>query len=96
MSNRVLLVDDNELIRKTTREMFESAGYICDEAENGAEALDRVSIFHPDLIVLDLAMPVMNGLEAAPLLRKKLPFTPIILFSLYADSLWNKKRMWRE
>jgi len=90
MPRRVLLVDDNQRVRKTTRDMFESVGYVCSEAENGAEAVEQTSLVHPDLIVLDLAMPVMNGLEAAPLLRQKLPAIPIILFSVHADDLLKK------
>ena len=91
MPKRVLLVDDNQLVRKTTREMFESVGYVCSEAGNGAEAVEQASSVRPDLIVLDLVMPVMNGLEAAPLLRQKLPAIPIILFSIYADALLKKE-----
>jgi CheY-like chemotaxis protein len=79
----VLLVDDHEVVRSALRRSFESAGFICCEAENGAKAVEQAEQLLPDLIVLDLAMPLMNGLQAAPLLRKKLPQTPIIMFTMY-------------
>jgi CheY-like chemotaxis protein len=59
----------------------------CIEAENGKEAIDVAKQNKPDVIVLDLSMPVMNGLQSAPELRKLLPQTPIILFTLYGQSL---------
>jgi CheY-like chemotaxis protein len=83
MGKVVLLVDDHELVRSLLRKSFESAGFVCGEAENGAHAVEQVEQLMPDLIVLDLSMPVMNGLEAAPLLKKKLPGTPIILFTMH-------------
>jgi len=81
----VLLVDDNTLVRRGLRTLFESAGFVCSESQNGAEAIERVKELKPDLIVLDFSMPVMNGLEAAPLLKKILPQTPIIMFSMFAN-----------
>ena len=63
---------------------FLSDGFkTCGEAENGQEAIGVARQISPDLIILDLSMPVMNGLEAAPQLRKLFPKTPIILFTLY-------------
>jgi CheY-like chemotaxis protein len=91
MTKRVLLVDDNQTIRKLLRQVFDSAGYVCVEAENGATAVEQASVVHPDLILLDLSMPIMNGLQAAPLLRQRLPSTPIILFTLYAGSVLEKE-----
>lgn len=81
----VLLVDDNTLVRRGLRTLFESAGFVCCESQNGAEAIERVKELQPDLIVLDFSMPVMNGLEAAPLLKKILPQTPIIMFTMFAN-----------
>jgi two-component system, NarL family, invasion response regulator UvrY len=81
----VLLVDDNAIVRRGLRALFEAAGFTCSEAENGADALQQSEYLTPSLIVLDLSMPVMNGFEAAPLLRKKLPETPIIMFTMFAS-----------
>jgi len=60
---------------------------VCAEAENGEEALKVAQEIHPDIITLDLSMPVMNGMEVAPKLRQMLPKTPIIMFTLYGDGL---------
>jgi two-component system chemotaxis response regulator CheY len=87
MRRRVLIADDSRHIRLAVRELLESAGFdICSEAENGALAVEQAEQLKPDLIVLDLAMPVMNGLQAAPILRKMLPAVPILLFTLYSNS----------
>ncbi len=83
MNPRVLIVDDHAFVRKAVRTSFESAGFSCCEAQNGAEAVAQAVQEKPDLILLDLSMPVMNGLQAAPLLKKKLPQVPIILFTMH-------------
>lgn len=83
----VLVVDDSAAIRKMLATAFLSDGFACIEAENGKEAIDVAKQNKPDVIVLDLSMPVMNGLQSAPELRKVLPQTPIILFTLYGQSL---------
>lgn len=87
---RVLLVDDSEMLRTHLRHMFESDGFVCNESENGAQAVEQAEHFKPHIIVLDFSMPVMNGLEAAPLLKSKLPGTPIIMFTLFADARFLK------
>ena len=79
----VLLVDDNAVVRFSVRRLFESQPEfeISGEAENGSDAVQQAEKLKPNLIILDLIMPVMNGLDAAPLLKKLLPDTPIILFT---------------
>jgi CheY-like chemotaxis protein len=77
-------VDDNPFIRKMVCEAFVSSGFdSCVHAENGAQALVEAERVKPNAIILDLSMPVMNGLEAAPRLRRILPETPIVLYTLY-------------
>jgi CheY-like chemotaxis protein len=84
----ILVVDDHAAIRKKLAAAFLSDGFkTCAEAENGKEAIELAELIRPDVIILDFSMPVMNGLEAAPRLRKVLPNTPIILFTQYEDSL---------
>jgi two-component system, NarL family, nitrate/nitrite response regulator NarL len=60
------------------------------EAENGAQGLELAEQLQPNLIVLDFSMPVMNGLEAAPLFKKKFPETPIIMFTMFANDAFAK------
>ena len=68
--------------------MIESAGFdVCAEVDNGAEAIAKADQLHPDLILLDVYMPNLNGAEAAAILRKRNPDTPIVLFTIYEDSI---------
>jgi DNA-binding NarL/FixJ family response regulator len=79
-------VDDNPFIREMICEAFVSAGFeSCVQAENGARALVEAEKAKPGAIILDLSMPVMNGLEAAPLLRRILLDTPIILYTIHEN-----------
>jgi DNA-binding NarL/FixJ family response regulator len=85
---RVLIVDDNPVIRKAVAAAFLSDGFaVCGEAENGRDAIDLAKKLIPDLIILDLSMPVMNGLQAAPELRKIAPTIPTILFTMFGNEL---------
>ncbi|MGB7438376.1 MAG: response regulator [Candidatus Acidiferrum sp.] len=82
----VVIVDDNAVVRRTVGNAFLEDGFgSFAEAENGAQAIEVVKQCRPDLAILDLSMPVMNGLQAAFVLRKLFPDMPIILFSLYGD-----------
>jgi len=88
MAKTVLIADDNALIRQTLCELFQSQAdfVICEEAENGKEAIDKAWELRPDLIVLDLSMPVMNGLDAARVLKRIMPTVPLIMFSEYSNA----------
>jgi DNA-binding NarL/FixJ family response regulator len=88
MAKAVLVVDDNAAIRRVLCELFQSQAVfeVCGEAENGKEAIEKAQELHPDLIVLDLSMPVMNGLDAARVLKRRMPTVPLILFSEYEDA----------
>jgi CheY-like chemotaxis protein len=84
-------VDDNPFIRKLVCEAFAASGFdSCVHAENGARALVEAERVKPSAIILDLSMPVMNGLEAAPRLRRILPETPIVLYTLYEPATLAK------
>jgi DNA-binding NarL/FixJ family response regulator len=88
MSKCIFIVDDNAVVRRCLRGIFENEGWeICGEAENGHDAIEKAPRLHPDLIILDLSMPVMNGVEAAPRLRKMLPEVPIVMFSIHGGAL---------
>jgi DNA-binding NarL/FixJ family response regulator len=87
MTKSVLIADDHDMIRKALCELFDSQNDfdVCGEAENGKEAVEMAEIFLPDLILLDLSMPVMNGIEAACELKRLMPTVPIIIFSDYGN-----------
>jgi len=69
MKGLVLIVDDHALIRRTLRALFVAEGLQVSEAMDGAEGVRKAQELNPGLIVLDLSMPVMNGLEAARKLK---------------------------
>jgi DNA-binding NarL/FixJ family response regulator len=81
----VLVVDDHEVIRRQLRLLFNSdpAFTVCGEAIHGVDAIQKAQQLCPDLIILDLAMPEMNGLEAASALRHILPDVPIFLLTVH-------------
>jgi DNA-binding NarL/FixJ family response regulator len=82
----VVIIDDNAIVRKTVGHAFLEDGFrFYGEAENGAEGIEVVKELRPDLAIVDLSMPVMNGLQASVVLRKLFPKMPIILFSLYGN-----------
>ena len=83
----VLVVDDSSLIRRLMRVLLTDSGWAVSEATNGAEGILKAQEVHPDVIILDCAMPVMNGLEAARELRRLMPAVPILMFSTYADPM---------
>jgi two-component system chemotaxis response regulator CheY len=91
MSHTILIADDSLFIREALCKFFQQDDFsVCGEAENGKEAVDKALELHPDLILLDLSMPVMNGLEAARILRRMMPEVPVIMYSAYGDSSTEK------
>jgi len=83
----VLLADDNPFILETLAARLRNGGRQVFTATNGQEAVDSGKGSHLDLAILDVSMPVMNGLEAAERLHEMLPRLPIILFTSYADAM---------
>ena len=89
---RILVADDHEVMRLGIRNLLEvrPAWRVCAEASDGKEAVERAIECHPDVIILDIAMPTMNGIEAAGHIAAFYPEIPIILFSLHlSDELIN-------
>jgi DNA-binding NarL/FixJ family response regulator len=64
---------------------------VCGEASNGVEGIEKAVELKPDLVVMDLAMPLLNGLEAATILKTAMPGLPIVLLTLYADQIHGLK-----
>jgi DNA-binding NarL/FixJ family response regulator len=93
MPKRILVADDSPLIRKQIRTILELDPYleVCAEAENGLEAVRKVRECRPDLAVVDFQMPVMNGLEATRPIKKQLPATPILLFTVYSSPEFDRE-----
>lgn len=84
----ILIVDDHPAIRRALRVAFERqpSFTVCGEAEDGFDAIGKAKRLAPDLIVLDLRMPVMDGLEAARELKKLFPQTPLMMLTCYHTS----------
>lgn len=84
----VLIVDDHVAVRKALRSLFDLNGFtVCGEAVNGQDAVEKAQRLHPDLIVLDLSMPVMDGFEAARELANLLPELPLIILTNDAGAI---------
>ena len=86
---KILLVDDSDFERFTIRAAVEGLTNfrVCGEAANGVDAIKMATELKPDLVVMDLAMPLMNGLEASTILKNAIPGVPIVLLTLYADEV---------
>lgn len=82
---RILVADDHESVRKGACVILGTRGDIevCGEAANGREAIDKAQELKPDLIILDITMPVLNGIDAAEILRKTMPHVPILFLSMH-------------
>ena len=89
VAKRVMLVDDNPAIRHALQHVFEFSPEwkICGEAENGREGIEKAKALKPDLIVLDVSMPVMSGIEAARVIHDIMPDVQLILCSLHTDDV---------
>ncbi len=83
---RVLVVDDEADIRATVTAMLEIEGYDVDEAANGADALHAIEEHAPDLILLDMRMPILDGWGFASELRRRGHRTPIVVMTAARDA----------
>jgi|HubBroStandDraft_4_1064222.scaffolds.fasta_scaffold1286513_1 CheY-like chemotaxis protein len=87
VGNKVLLVDDNPIVRLGTRRILEGHAAVTKfyEAVDGLDALEKAEALNPNLVILDLSMPRMNGLAAAAKLKAMKPGIKIILFTMYPE-----------
>jgi DNA-binding NarL/FixJ family response regulator len=85
---RILIADDHEIFRKGLRSLVESApGWeVCGEAANGVEALEEARKLAPDVIIMDIGMPYLNGLDATKQIRKELPQIRVLVLSQHDSS----------
>lgn len=89
MPKQLLIADDSYLVRETIKNVLAGRTDIavCGEASNGLETVEKAKALKPDLILLDLAMPEMNGAETASVLKMAVPEVRIILFTMYSDNV---------
>jgi DNA-binding NarL/FixJ family response regulator len=82
---RILIADDNLFVRRQLRELLDKNAdwEVCGEAADGMEAVYRTKDLAPDLVVMDLSMPLMNGLKATQEIGSFAPTLPIVMFSMY-------------
>lgn len=81
---RIIVADDHEFVRRGVRGLLEARGWtVVAEATNGREAIEQTAQLLPDVVVLDIAMPLLNGLDAARQIRKRAPNTEILILSMH-------------
>ncbi len=94
MPRSIFIVDDSSDIRAGIRRQLEVSGFeVCGEAGDGIDALDKLSRLRPDLIILDMSMPRMNGVDAARQLKHMCPNIPVILYTAFADVFRRKQAL---
>lgn len=93
MEKSILIVDDNAVIRRSLRHILQSIeGWkVVGEAVDGEDGIAKAQELHPDLVVLDMAMPRMNGLEAARRLNQIMPSVPLLMYSAFADKFMERE-----
>lgn len=91
----LLIVDDSAYIRHTVKRVFEELGdwRICCEAVDGKDGIEKAIEHKPCVIVLDMWMPGMDGIDAARKLKSLLPDTPLFMFTNYAEDVFLKQEM---
>src|SRR5215212_5490337 len=92
-SARIIIADDHELVRGAMRSLLDSQPdlQIIDEAKDGQEAIDLTRLQRPDLVLMDVRMPRVNGFEATQMIKEELPTTKVLIVSAYEDPLSDSK-----
>jgi DNA-binding NarL/FixJ family response regulator len=93
MGYKILIVDDSPLIRRLIGSCIEEKTdwQVCGEAENGQIAIQKVRELHPDVVLLDFHMPVMNGFEASRCIKREFPGTQILMVSQFESGLFAQE-----
>ncbi len=87
MAKRVLVVDDHRLVREGLRRTLEDAGFeVVGEAENGADGLEMAERLRPHVALMDVSMPVVDGITATRRMRSRAPDTRVIVLTMHADT----------
>ena len=87
---KILLVEDHEIVREGFRNLLESEAdfHVAGEAGNGRKAVEMVKKLRPDVVVMDIAMPLLNGIEATKQIVKAFPATKVIILSAHSDDAY--------
>ena len=93
MAKSIMIVDDNEMIRRNLRNLLSgnSDWFVCAEAIDGRDAVEKARQYHPDFVVLDYCMPIMDGLETAPKLKNISPQSSIVMLTMFKDKFIEDK-----
>jgi DNA-binding NarL/FixJ family response regulator len=85
---RILIVDDNPAVRRSLRNLleYETGWEVCCECKNGMEAIVKAEQLQPDVVILDMSLPVMNGLSTAKELKKVVPNVSLLMFTAFTTS----------
>jgi DNA-binding NarL/FixJ family response regulator len=82
---RVLIAEDDAIMRNAIRRITEEQCEVIAEADNGAAAVELAEALHPDVVLLDISMPFLNGLEAARRIRQQLPDVRLVIVSSHSE-----------
>jgi DNA-binding NarL/FixJ family response regulator len=87
MASRILITDDHPAVRQMLRLLVQAQNgwEVCGEAQNGQEAIAKAAELKPDLIIMDLAMPVMDGMRASREISAAMPDVPILMHTLHSS-----------
>ena len=87
MKTKIVIIDDHQLFREGVKRIldFEKSFEVVAEGDDGTEAMDLVENYHPDVVIMDINMPHMNGIEATQMLVERYPDTKVIILSIHDD-----------
>ena len=90
---RIIIADDHELVREVMRSMLNSEPdlQIIDEAKDGQETIELCRLQRPDLVLMDVGMPKVNGLKATQMIKEELPTTKVLIVSAYEDPFSSRR-----